>query len=71
MRFGVIHVFVLVMRKPELSKVLMANQFKVDQSKEFASKMTLITETNSDKYLEQYRQHLQNQTQLESLYTEN
>jgi hypothetical protein len=48
----------------------MANQFKVDQSKEFASKMTLITETSSDKYLEQYRQHLQNQVQLESIYKE-
>ena len=70
MRFGVINVFVLVMRKPELSKVRMANQFKVDQSKDFASKMTLITETNSDKYLEQYRQSLKNREQLESLYNQ-
>ena len=70
MRFGVIHVFVLVMRKPELSKVRMANQFKVDQSREFASKMTLITDVSSEKYLKQYRQHLQNQVQLESIYKE-
>ena len=71
MKFGVIHVFVLVMRKPELSKVRMANQFKVDQSRDFASKMTLITEVSSEKYLKQYRQHLQNQVQLESIYKEN
>ncbi len=70
MRFGVIHGFVLVMRKPELSKVRMANQFKVDQSKDFASKMTLITDVSSEKYLKQYRQHLQNQVQLESIYKE-
>ena len=50
--------------------VRMANQFKVDQSREFASKMTLITEPSSDKYLEQYRQHLQNQVKLESIYKE-
>jgi len=49
----------------------MANQFKVDQSKEFASKMTLITDVSGDKYLKQYRQHLQNQAQLESIYKEN
>jgi hypothetical protein len=49
----------------------MANQFNVDRSKEFASKMTLITDVSSDKYLKQYRQHLQNQVQLESIYREN
>ena len=70
MRFGVIHVFVLVMRKPELSKVRMANQFNVDQTVEFASRMTLITEPSSDKYLEQYRQSLENRKKLETLYTE-
>lgn len=59
------------MKKPELSKVRMANQFKVDQSKDFASKMTLITDVSSEKYLKQYRQHLQNQSQLESIYKEN
>jgi hypothetical protein len=48
----------------------MANQFNVDRSIEFASKMTLITETNSDKYLEQYRQSLKNREQLESLYNQ-
>jgi hypothetical protein len=42
----------------------MANQFNVDRS------MTLITETNSDKYLEQYRQSLKNREQLESLYNQ-
>jgi hypothetical protein len=59
------------MKKPELSKVRMANQFKVDQSKDFASKMTLITDVSSEKYLKQYHQHLQNQAQLESIYKEN
>jgi len=49
----------------------MANQFKVDQSRDFASKMTLITEVSSEKYLKQYRQHLQKQVQLESIYKEN
>jgi len=58
------------MRKPELSKVRMANQFKVDQTVEFASRMTLITEHSSDKYLEQYRQSLENRKRLESIYTE-
>lgn len=48
----------------------MANQFNVDRSVEFASKMTLITEINSDKYLEQYRQSLKNREQLESLYNQ-
>lgn len=48
----------------------MANQFQVDRSEEFASKMTLITETSSDKYLKQYRINQEERRTLESLYTD-
>lgn len=48
----------------------MANQFQVDRSEDFASKMTLITETSSDKYLKQYRMNQEEQRTLESLYTD-
>ena len=48
----------------------MANQFQVDRSEEFASRMTLITEVSSDKYLMQHKKNQEVKRTLESLYTD-
>lgn len=48
----------------------MANQFEVDKSKEFQSKMTLINEVSSDKYLEQHRRNKECRKNLEKNFSE-
>ena len=45
----------------------MANQFQVDKSSDFASKMTLINEVSSDKYLEQHRRNVEEQNLLREI----
>ena len=45
----------------------MANQFQVDKSSDFASRMTLINEVSSDKYLEQHRRNMEEQNFLREI----
>ena len=45
----------------------MANQFQVDKSSDFASRMTLINEVSSDKYLEQHRRQMEEQNLLREI----
>lgn len=45
----------------------MANQFQVDKSSDFASKMTLINEVSSDKYLDQHRRQMEEQNLLREI----
>ena len=45
----------------------MANQFQVDKSSDFVSRMTLINEVSSDKYLEKHRRQMEEQNLLREI----